>query len=490
MIFNSVTFFIFIVLVVGLYWVLPNKARLWLIFISSVVFYGFWRWEYLSVMLASAATDYFTSIELGKTPLENKRKRNFLLGISLVVNLGLLMYFKYLFFFCDNANTVFDLMGIHVHFPLWKVLLPFGISFYTFETISYTVDVYRGLIKPEKDFIVYGSFITFFPKLVAGPIQRAAELVGQLRDRPSFQKDFLIEGFKRMLYGLFLKVVLADNISPLVDAAFDQPTATMSALDVWTMAFLFGFQIYFDFAGYSHIALGTAKLMGIDIPENFNFPYSAISFKDFWKRWHISLSSWIRDYLYLPLTGTKVLTTTGKGGIGESIEENAPTQKKRNMALFATWAIMGLWHGANWTFVFWGVYHATIIFSERKIKGWTKSWNIPYRPIVGWMITIPLAMLSWIPFRANTLTQTFQMLGKVINPSQYMALGMRENVYLITGLLFIFTTLTYLLTTYWQEKIDRITPLRYAVNITKYAAIIILVFVFLRPISQYIYFQF
>ena len=333
---------------------------MWMLLIASCTFYGFWKWEYLSVMFISALTDYFTAIAIDKTPVNNKKRRNWLLTITLFVNLGLLCYFKYLFFFTENINNVLNVFHIDYQLTLLKILLPFGISFYTFETISYTVDVYRGIIKSEKNFLNYALFVTFFPKLVAGPIQRAAELLDQLKHRPSFKLDFIAEGIKRILYGLFLKVVLADNISPLVDEGFSIDPNTLSALDVWMLAFLFGFQIYFDFSAYSHIAVGAAKLMGISIPENFNFPYIATSFKDFWKRWHISMSSWIRDYLYLPLTGVTVRKSTGAGGIGEGLD--ITTASSKNKALFLTWAIMGLWHGANWTFVFWGLYHALMVF--------------------------------------------------------------------------------------------------------------------------------
>ena len=461
---------------------------MWMLLIASSMFYGFWRWEYLSVMYISALTDYFTAIAIDKTPIENKRRRNGLLAITLFVNLGLLCYFKYLFFFTENANNLLNVFGINYELPLMQVLLPFGISFYTFETISYTVDVYRGLIKSEKSFLNYGLFVTFFPKLVAGPIQRASELLIQLKNRPEFNKEFIAEGLKRILYGLFLKVALADNISPLVDEGFAINPDTLSALDVWMLAFLFGFQIYFDFSAYSHIAVGAAKMMGINIPENFNFPYIASSFKDFWKRWHISLSSWIRDYLYLPLSGVKVVKSTGVGGIGESLDKNVKSSK--NKALFLTWAIMGLWHGANWTFVFWGLYHATMVFIERKLKPIRDRFKFLNSYIICWAITLPLAMLSWIPFRAKTLSDTFVMLSKVVNPLKYSFLSMRENNYIITALLLLFFTVTYLMNTFLEEKLSRIKYLYFAINCLKYSIIIIFVFTFLRPISQFIYFQF
>jgi D-alanyl-lipoteichoic acid acyltransferase DltB (MBOAT superfamily) len=406
----------------------------------------------------------------------------------MAVNLGLLCYFKYLYFLTDNANTALNFLGIDYQLPLWKVLLPFGISFYTFETISYTVDVYRGLIKPEKSFLNYSLFVTFFPKLVAGPIQRAAELLPQLEERPSFRIGFLAEGLKRVLYGLFLKVVLADNISPLVDEGFALDPAMLSAIDVWMLAFLFGFQIYFDFSAYSHIAVGAARMMGIVIPENFNYPYIASSFKDFWKRWHISLSSWIRDYLYLPLSNVKVVKTTGEGGIGEGLETTS--QNAKTKGLFLTWAIMGLWHGANWTFVFWGIYHASIIFIERKLKPLRTRFKFLNSAFVGWSFTLSLAMLSWIPFRAKNLNDTFLMLGKLFIPHNYSYYTMRENNYIITALMLILFLITFLVNHYLEKKVNEIPILAFGINCIKFTIIIIFVFTFLRPISQFIYFQF
>ena len=241
MVFNSVTFLIFLTVVVSSYWLLRPTMKMWMLLIASCVFYGFWRWEFLGVMFVSALTDYFTALEIGKTSPDNHRRRKWLLGITLFVNLGLLVYFKYLYFLTDNLNGLFHLTGLNFDIPLYKVILPFGISFYTFETISYTMDVYRGLIKPEKKFIHYALFVTFFPKLVAGPIQRASELIDQLKNKPAFDLGFITSGIQRILMGLFLKVVLADNISSFVDEGFAMDTASLSAIDVWTLAFLFGF---------------------------------------------------------------------------------------------------------------------------------------------------------------------------------------------------------------------------------------------------------
>lgn len=489
MIFNSVTFLVFLITVVMLYWILPRSIRLWMLLIANCIFYGFWRWEFLGVMFVSAITDYFTALAIENTPVSSKRKRKALLFITLFVNLGLLVYFKYLYFFTDSTNTLLGAWGIEYRLPLIEIILPFGISFYTFETISYTVDVYRGLIKAEKKFLNYGLFVTFFPKLVAGPIQRAAELMPQLKERTFFKVDYISEGLQRIIYGLFLKVFLADNISPLVDEGFAVDPNTLTALDVWALSFLFGFQIYFDFSAYSHIAVGCAKLMGIKIPENFNFPYIASSFKDFWKRWHISLSSWIRDYLYLPLTGTKVVKTTGEGGIGEGLER-MPDQRKKNIALFATWAIMGLWHGANWTFVIWGLYHAIFIFFERQIRKIFSMKGIKVSRLLGWTVVFPLVMLSWIPFRAADVSSTFIMFSKVLQPSSYLGYSIKENSFVVCVTITFIFLINYFIVHNVSSIIQRKPVLHFVVRVATYAVLIIVVFTFLRPISQFIYFQF
>ena len=488
MIFNSVTFLLFLSIVVTAYWLLRPQAKMWMLLLASCVFYGFWRWEFLGVMFLSAITDYFTALEIGKTKESETKKRKFLLALTLFVNLGMLFYFKYLYFLSENVNEIFHYFNSDIQVPIYKIILPFGISFYTFETISYTVDVYRGLIKPEKKFIHYALFVTFFPKLVAGPIQRASELIDQLKNKPSFDWSYILLGFERILFGLFLKVAIADNISPFVDEGFAMSSNTLTAIDVWTLGFLFGFQIYFDFSAYSHIALGAAQMMGIKIPENFNFPYVATSFKDFWKRWHISLSSWIRDYLYLPLSGVKVIKTTGEGGIGEGLD--ATQKQSKTKALFLTWAIMGFWHGANWTFVFWGLMHASLIYSERRLKFVREKIGFFRLPIIGWGITILFVMLSWIPFRADSLNTTFDMYAKLIQPESYLKIGMRENTYLVTFVLLLFFLLNYFLVEKTKSFWNRFPRLLFFIDVLKYAILFIAIFTFLRPISQFIYFQF
>jgi D-alanyl-lipoteichoic acid acyltransferase DltB (MBOAT superfamily) len=458
-----------------------------MIMISSLAFYSFWRPEFTLVMLASAATDFFVAKRMDAT--SSNARRRLLLGMSLCVNLGLLFYFKYLFFFLDNATTVLGFLGYEVRAPELNIILPLGISFYTFQTISYTVDVYRRHIKAERDFVLYTCFVTFFPQLVAGPILRGEELLFQLDRRPAFRLDTFASGIRRIIFGLFLKVVLADNIAPLVDDGFGQPASSLAALDVWTLAFLFGFQIYFDFSAYSHIAIGSARLMGIHFPENFDFPYLASSPRDFWRRWHISLSSWIRDYLYLPLLGVKVKHRSA-GGIGATLHNQQTPARHPVMILFVTWAIMGFWHGASWTFVIWGLYHATMISAYRYTAPLLAGLPEWLRRIGGMAITAPLMMLSWIPFRAQSVGDTFVMFKTVLSPAAYPTLGMRENAYLIAAVLTLACAVTYLLHEKAVHRLRRYPVPLFVMDTVTAAVLIPLVFIFLRPISQFIYFQF
>jgi len=481
MIFNSLTYLLLLVFVVLLYWVLQYRARLILIFTASLTFYGFWRVEFLPVLLFSAFLDWSVAQQMLS---RSERHRFYLLLLSLSVNLGLLIYFKYLIFFVENAVSFANLLGVEIDPIAMKIILPLGISFYTFQTISYTVDVYRRCIEPERNFILYACYVTFFPQLVAGPVLRAAEVIHQFANRAAFSLDHLFVGARWILYGLFLKVVLADNIAPLVDTGYSMSLVTMSALDVWTLAFLFGFQIYFDFSAYSHIALGSARLMGINFPENFNFPYLASSPKEFWRRWHISLSSWIRDYLYLPLVGVKVHDRS-IGGLG-----SATADRRHLKPLFFSWVIMGLWHGANWTFLIWGIFHAVVIIFYRLIepstysfRGWLRWWG-------GLAITLPLIMLSWVPFRAVSVEATFLMWAKIFQPSQYTWLGMRENTYLIATLVLLGVFSTYAVREKILPKFQNLKLVVSVVDIIIISVITALVIIFLRPINQFIYFQF
>jgi len=459
-----------------------------MILVASMTFYGFWRPEFLVVIALSAFTDFVVAKHIDAATDDKVRWR--WLMISLAINLGLLVYFKYLFFFVDNAVATLNFIGFqNVRSPALSIILPLGISFYTFQTISYSIDVYRKVIQAEKDFVLYGCFVTFFPQLVAGPILRGSELLGQLSSRPKFQIKLFVSGLRRILFGLFLKVVIADNLSPLVDFGFGQLLVDISAVDVVTLAFLFGFQIYFDFSAYSHIAIGSARLMGIVFPENFNFPYMASSPREFWRRWHISLSSWIRDYLYLPLLGKKAWNRS-IDGIVINTHEQHKDKRRPYTPLFVTWAIMGFWHGANWTFILWGLIHATCIVVHRLVLAPASRLPRFMRAWGGWAINLLVMMLAWIPFRAQSVEVALKMYGKLFCLEEWLWLGMRENTYLVAAFLLGLVALSF----YVHESSERWFRtrrwLKFSAEVLVISAATGLVFVFLRPINQFIYFQF
>lgn len=486
MIFNSLTFLVFLAITTLAYWMLPRVARICLLFATSIIFYGFWRFDFALLMLLSSTTDYFVSLAIPNA--RSVSRRRCLLFLSLFVNLSLLFVFKYFQFATDNLVGIASVWGFEIPRLMVDIVLPLGISFYTFQTISYTIDVYRGFVQPERNFILYSVYVTFFPQLVAGPILRASEMLPQLSTRPGFKWQYLSSGIRRILFGLFLKVVLADNIAPSVNSGFAIPASELTAWDVWTLSFLFGFQIYFDFSAYSHIALGSAKLMGIEFPENFNFPYSADSPREFWKRWHISLSSWIRDYLYLPLAGV-VVRNSSKGGLGGA-DADAKDRPRWALSLFLTWSIMGFWHGAAWKFFFWGVSHAFLVQGYRVLEPLRK--RVPARICspLGWMVTLPLIMASWIPFRAKDMEQALIMLGKLVSPGAYFSLGLRENTYLVAAITFLSVFLAYGFQKFLLPYRGRHPALFALPEAILCSVAFALVFIFLRPIEQFIYFQF
>jgi alginate O-acetyltransferase complex protein AlgI len=484
MIFNSLTYLTFLLITVIFYWLSPNKIRVFLICLSSLIFYGFWHPEFLLIMVTAAGIDYYLALKIS-TVKDFTRKKS-LLVFSLAINLGLLCYFKYLFFVIDNMSVVLNAFDIEFQAPALNIILPLAISFYTFEAISYVVDVYRRETPPEKNFLLYLCFITFFPKLIAGPILRASEIIPQISHKIHFNSTLFVSGIHRIIVGLFLKVVVADNIAPLVEAGFNIPTKDLSAIDIWTLAFLFGFQIYFDFSAYSSIAIGSARLFGIQIPENFNFPYVATTPKEFWKRWHISLSTWIRDYLYIPLQ--KIILKNHETLNSKNNDKSSTT--KLYLILFVTWGIMGLWHGANWNFLIWGIYHASLITLYRLIFKIKLLAFIFKKSYVSWGLTLPLIMLGWIPFRSLSTEETLNMWIKVFSLENYFWLGMRENTYLVTAIIFVLFIFSSLLNSLKINVLIKITSTTFLFQIIFYSLTLFFVIVFLRPINQYIYFQF
>ena len=483
MLFNTLSYVVFLMLSAGLYWTLPARGRLWLLLAVSVLFYALWRWEFVFLISFSAFVDYYFSLKIHDERREPWRK--IWLTISLSTNLALLLYFKYAYFLAGNVEQVGALVGQDWRLDVGQIILPLGISFYTFLSISYTVDGYRRLLTPTRSVLLYLTYVMFWPHMIAGPILRANELIPQLVQKASFDAERFAEGVRKIVFGLFLKVGLADQIAPYVNEAFARDPGQLSALDVWTMAFAFGFQIYFDFAAYSMIAIGSARLLGIHFPENFNWPYLTTSPREFWRRWHITLSSWIRDYLYLPLSGAP-FRDRSEGGL--EVRVLRPDSARLTLALFLTWFLMGLWHGANWTFALWGIWHAVFIWLYRIVSARNGALPLPIRALGGWAITLAISMLGWIPFRARSLDDAFVLLGRVFDPTAYGALTFRENFYLVTAVIFVSMVALHFAIR-WSKTIES-QALRHVVETGALALAGFFVFIFLRPVEQFIYFQF
>jgi len=341
MLFNSIEFLLFLPLTFALYWAFKDKftAQNFLLLVFSYIFYGWWDVRFLSLIIFSSAVDFTLGIQISKS--SNDRKRKLLLGLSLVTNLGLLGFFKYYNFFLESFIGAFESINIHLHATTLKIILPVGISFYTFQTLSYTIDIYRKKFIPTRNVIAFFAFVSFFPQLVAGPIERASTLLPQFFKKRSFNYAFAADGMRQMLWGFFKKMVVADNCAQIVDTIFKNPEV-YNGPTLWVAIILFSFQIYCDFSGYSDIAIGTAKLFGFDLMTNFKVPYFARDIGEFWRRWHISLTTWFRDYVYIPLGGSR------------------GTIRKTLINVIIVFVVSGFWHGANWTFIFWGFLNAVL----------------------------------------------------------------------------------------------------------------------------------
>ncbi len=386
MLFNSLTFLIFLVIVLAVHQLMPTwTARKTVLLVASYVFYAAWNPPYVAILLFSTSMDWWLARRIWRC--DNGPRRKALLIASLLVNLGLLGFFKYCGFLLANFQDAAGALGIVFHPPAWSIMLPVGISFYTFASLSYTIDVYRRESRGDCSFSDYALFVSFFPHLVAGPIVRASKLLPQIQQPRHVTRDQLGWGLVLVCIGLFSKVVLADTVfAPLVDAIYAKP-ASYGALDTWAGVLGFSGQIYFDFSGYSLCAIGLALCFGFEFPDNFRAPYAARGFSDFWRRWHMSLSSWLRDYLYIPLGGNR-----GGGWLTD-----------RNVML--TMLIGGLWHGASWMFVLWGGLHGSYLVVERHLRGRTApSMDAPLgRQIPLTLLTFLLVTLTWIPFRAHDM---------------------------------------------------------------------------------------
>lgn len=388
MIFNSVAFFVFLVIAFSSYWLSPHKVRPFLLVVLSYVFYGWWNWRFLSLIIISTLADYTIARMMANSESKTKKR---LLGTSLTINLGILAFFKYFNFFIDSAESTLASLGFGVSGPALQIALPVGISFYTFQTLSYTFDVYRERIKPEKDLITFAAFVAYFPQLVAGPIERAQALLPQLQRKAVFPTAAVAKSAAALIIsGLFKKVVIGDAVAAIVETRFADPSAH-GTISLWFGVYAFALQIYGDFAGYSSIARGVSRLFGIELIRNFEQPYLSKSITQFWRTWHISLSNWLHDYLYVSLGGNR------KGNTRTYIN------------LMATMVLGGLWHGASWNFVLWGTIHGLLLAGHR-LLGAYENRGMPAAPrlrdVPAILLTFHLVAAAWVPFRAGTFSQT------------------------------------------------------------------------------------
>jgi alginate O-acetyltransferase complex protein AlgI len=478
MLFNSIDFSVFLPIVFLLYWFVFNnnlKLQNLLLVAASYLFYGWWDWRFLSLIVFSSIVDYF--VGLGLLKQENQTKRKVLLWTSIIVNLGFLGFFKYYNFFLDNFITAFSFFGTEIKSNSLNIILPVGISFYTFQTLSYSIDVYRRKLKPTKDFIAFASFVSFFPQLVAGPIERATHLLPQFYKRRTFDYSKSVDGLRQILWGLFKKIVIADNCAEYANLIFnnsgDYPGSTLVL-----GALFFTFQIYGDFSGYSDIAIGTSRLFGFNLMQNFNFPYFSRDIAEFWRRWHISLSTWFRDYLYIPLGGSR-------GGTWIKIRNT-----------FAIFIVSGFWHGANWTFIVWGalnaIYFLPLLLTNNNRNNLGPVAQGKYLPSVKefshMSLTFSLTVFAWIFFRADNIGHAISYISEILSSSLFSIPEIRPMPIII--LVIIFMAIEWFgregqyaiasLMIKWKR------PFRYAT----YYAIIIAIFLFGAKEQQFIYFQF
>lgn len=482
MLFNSIDFAIFLPIVFILYWFFTNtnlKLQNFLIVASSYLFYGWWDWRFLSLILFSSLVDY--SVGLGLLKQENQVKRKILLWTSILVNLCFLGFFKYYNFFLDNFITAFSFIGTEIKANSLNIILPVGISFYTFQTLSYSIDVYKRRLEPTKDFIAFSAFVCFFPQLVAGPIERATHLLPQFCKKRTFDYTKAVDGMRQILWGLFKKIVLADNCAEYANLIFKN-SADYSGSTLVLGALFFTFQIYGDFSGYSDIAIGTSRLFGFNLMQNFNFPYFSRDMAEFWRRWHISLSTWFRDYLYYPLGGSR-------GGTW---------MKVRNT--FIIFIVSGFWHGANWTFIAWGALNAIyflplLLTNKNRYNLGTIAQGRLFpsiKELSFMLITFGLTLFAWIFFRAENIGHALSYISGILSTSLF---EIPDFPAMRKALIIIFLLGIFILVE-WQGREQQFAiqhlgikwkrPLRHLL----YYSIIVIIFWFGKNGQQFIYFQF
>ena len=484
MLFNSIDFAIFLPIVFAIYWFALSRNRKLqnaFLVIASYVFYGWWDQRFLTLIFLSTVEDFFVAKQIAKTD-DNKKRRRWL-SVSLIFNLGMLGFFKYFNFFAENFANAFSLFGMEFSVPTLNIILPVGISFYTFQTLSYSIDVYRRKLEPCNDFIAFTAFVSFFPQLVAGPIERATNLLPQFYKERVFDYAKGVDGMKQILYGLFKKIVVADTCAKCVNPFFanyqDYPGA-----DLIIASILFAFQIYCDFSGYSDIAIGTAKLFGFSLMRNFNFPYFSRDVAEFWRRWHISLTTWFRDYIYIPLGGSRV------------------TLAKVIRNTFVIFLVSGFWHGARWTFIFWGLlnalYFLPLLLGKKNRKYLNTVAQDTFLPtpkeLLQMLGTFTLITIAWIFFRAEGIDKAINMIAKcatdiVAHPASLL-LCFRDVYKVAIIIVAVFVCIEWLGRKSQYAIENFLTTKPTALRWTMYYAFIIAIILSFGEKQDFIYFQF
>lgn len=432
MLFNSISFAIFLPIVFAIFWTCPQRYRWAILLVASYYFYMSWNVKYVVLIFLATFISYISALLISRT--ENRRKQKLYLLIALFVSLGILFIFKYFNFFSDIASSIFRFFSFKTEMIVLDLLLPVGISFYTFQTLSYVIDVYQGKVAAVYHFGKYATFVSYFPQLVAGPIERSENLLPQINKGQEFNYEQASYGLKLMGWGFFKKVMVADSLAPVVDRIFNDIYSYQGFIFI-IASIMFAIQIYCDFSGYSDIARGVSKMLGIELMENFKSPYFSSSIKDFWKRWHISLSTWFRDYIYIPLGGNR----------GSAV--------KHSVNLLLTFLISGLWHGANWTFIIWGAFHGLAQILENKVNINRIPKNIR---IIGVFV---FTCMAWIVFRASSISDVFyifsNMFSGITQPIQYIFTGIRcLNMSPTMWLYLVFSVLVLAVYDYFSLEYD------------------------------------
>ena len=488
MLFNSFEFLVFLPIVFLLYWFV-FRGRQWqnlLVVVASYVFYGWWDWRFLLLIALTSLCSFGSGLLLEHYERQ-RRRQQIVSAANIILNLSILGVFKYYNFFVENLDALFGMMGYHLDWVTMNVILPVGISFYTFQALSYTIDVYQKKLPATHDIVEFFAYISFFPQLVAGPIERATNLLPQFQQKRNFDYAKAVDGCRQMLWGFFKKMVIADNCAVAVNqiwAAYNEETGFVLMVG----AILFTFQIYCDFSGYSDIAIGCARLFGFNLMRNFNFPYFSRSIPEFWRRWHISLTTWFRDYIYFPLGGSRC------------------DKWKIIRNVYIVWGISGLWHGANWTFVCWGLFHGTMLAIYNILGISTKYKNVvaynrfcpSIKELLQMTLTFCIAVIGWVIFRAETINDAFNYLSSMFS---YSLLNVTESIEALKGFQLTRTipALIVMIVCEWIQRdkqhalqlngnnvVFRYTLTRFAL----YILLIILTLGFAGTKSEFIYFQF